>query len=97
MEFFGLLMWVLVLAFYFIPTIVGYINHQPNVQAIAVVNIFLGWTLVGWVVALAWAFAAQKAISEAPATVACPMCAEPVLPQAIKCKHCGADLSHATA
>lgn len=29
-------------------------NHKDRV-AIAVVNFFLGWTLVGWVVALAWA------------------------------------------
>jgi hypothetical protein len=97
MEIFGLIMWLLVLAVYFIPTIVGYVNHQPNAQSIAVLNIFLGWTLVGWVVALAWAFAAQKKATETAATVACPMCAEQILPQAHKCKHCGSELSRAPA
>ena len=86
----GFIVLALLLAFYFIPTIIGYVNDQPNAQSIAVVNIFLGWTIIGWVVALAWAFAAHEKVQ---ATVACPMCAEPILPQAVRCKHCAADVS----
>ena len=47
---------LLVLAFiaaYFIPTLVG--AKKRNVSAIFVLNLFLGWTVVGWVVALVWA------------------------------------------
>ncbi|MEI7820367.1 MAG: superinfection immunity protein [Verrucomicrobiota bacterium] len=44
---------VLGLVFYFLPSIVG--RHKGNVTAIVVLNIFLGWTFVGWVVALVWA------------------------------------------
>jgi len=40
-------------ALYFIPTIVGW-GHR-NGASVAVVNVFLGWTFVGWVVALAMA------------------------------------------
>ena len=40
---------------YFIPTFVAWHNKKANSGAIAAVNIFLGWTFVGWVVALAWA------------------------------------------
>lgn len=47
--FFG----VLVFAFYFIPSFIGW-NHK-NQGAIVAINIFLGWTFVGWVVALVWA------------------------------------------
>ena len=39
--------------FYFLPTIVGRVRMVPNLGSIAVINLFLGWTLVGWVVALA--------------------------------------------
>lgn len=38
---------------YFIPSIVA--SGKDNGGGAIVVNIFLGWTLVGWVAALAWA------------------------------------------
>ena len=40
---------------YFVPTIVGVIRKVPNVGSVVVINLFLGWTLIGWVVALAMA------------------------------------------
>lgn len=40
---------------YLLPTLIGYARHVPNLGSIAVVNILLGWTLAGWVVALAMA------------------------------------------
>jgi len=40
---------------YFVPTIVAYSNNHRNVLAIFVLNLFLGYTLVGWVFALIWA------------------------------------------
>jgi hypothetical protein len=43
------------LAFYFVPWIVAASRQHNNQGPIAVVNIFLGWTLIGWVVALAMA------------------------------------------
>jgi hypothetical protein len=39
--------------FYFLPTIVG--KEKKNAGAIFVLNLCLGWTLIGWVVALVWA------------------------------------------
>jgi len=51
--------WFLVLAIvgilYFLPTICALNAKHHNVDAIAIVNLFLGWTFVGWVVALAMA------------------------------------------
>lgn len=38
---------------YFLPSIAA--RGQHNVGAVVVVNLFLGWTLIGWVVALAMA------------------------------------------
>jgi hypothetical protein len=38
---------------YFVPALVGIRHKQAG--AIFVLNLFLGWTFVGWVVALVWA------------------------------------------
>jgi hypothetical protein len=38
---------------YFLPSIIG--RNKRNANAICILNIFLGWTFVGWVVALIWA------------------------------------------
>ncbi len=40
-------------AFYFLPSIIGWQKH--NAAAIIAVNVLLGWTVVGWIVALIWA------------------------------------------
>jgi hypothetical protein len=42
---------------YFIPTTVAIIRKRSNTTAIFVLNLFLGWTIIGWVVALVWAVA----------------------------------------
>jgi hypothetical protein len=43
------------LAIHFLPTIIAAVRRVRNLGWIFTVNIFLGWTLVGWVVALIWA------------------------------------------
>ena len=46
---------VLILAaLYFTPTIVAFTRHR-QVASVAVVNLFFGWTFIGWVVALVMA------------------------------------------
>ena len=50
-----ILLIILGLAVYFIPTIVAFVSQQENRVAIMVLDILLGWTLVGWVVSLVWA------------------------------------------
>jgi hypothetical protein len=46
---------ILVLGIYFIPTFVASSNQKQNVGAIFLLNLFLGWTFIGWVIALVWA------------------------------------------
>lgn len=46
---------VCLLALYFLPSIVALMRGR--FASVFVVNLFLGWTLVGWVAALAWALA----------------------------------------
>lgn len=49
----GFLLFGIGIAVYLLPTIVG--SSKSNIGAIFVLNLFLGWTLIGWVVALVWA------------------------------------------
>jgi hypothetical protein len=88
---------------YFMPAIIAGVFKHPSATGIGVLNFFLGWTVLGWVVALVWAFSLPKpaeveATAEDEGMRACPYCAEPIRIQAIKCKHCSSDLSasHAT-
>lgn len=98
---FGLVFLVFALALYMLPTIIANNRKHPNVGAIAAINIFLGWSLIGWVAALVWAIKNPESVVVAPPamvtphseTKTCPFCAEEVLAAAIKCKHCGSDLT----
>ena len=42
-------------ACYLLPVLIGCARHVPDIGAVAVINILLGWTLIGWVAALAMA------------------------------------------
>jgi len=45
-----------VLISYFIPTIIALTRKHRDVMAIFVLNLFLGWSLIGWIISLVWAF-----------------------------------------
>ena len=45
---------------YFIPTIIALIRKKSNTTAIFLLNFFLGWTFVGWIVSLIWAVTKDK-------------------------------------
>ena len=46
---------IVLVALYFAPSIVATVRKVTNTGSVVVVNLFLGWTLIGWVVALAMA------------------------------------------
>jgi Superinfection immunity protein len=50
----GMLIVVMVTA-YMLPTLVACLRHAPDAAAVAVLNAVLGWTVIGWIVALALA------------------------------------------
>jgi Superinfection immunity protein len=52
----GIVFLLVVALLYFIPTILAKGRNHHNAGAVFVINLLLGWTLVGWAVALAWAF-----------------------------------------
>ncbi|WP_276133067.1 superinfection immunity protein [Polluticoccus soli] len=45
---------------YFTPAITAIANGKRNSTSIFILNLFLGWTFVGWVVALIWAHTYEK-------------------------------------
>jgi len=49
---------------YFLPTIIAAIKSKRDTLAIFLLNFFLGWSVIGWIIALIWA-----AKSDVPATV----------------------------
>ena len=40
---------------YFLPTIIAFARTKRDSAAIFVLNFLLGWTAIGWVIALVWA------------------------------------------
>lgn len=47
------------LGVYFLPLLIAGLREHRQYASIAVLNVFLGWTLVGWVVALAMSVSHQ--------------------------------------
>lgn len=60
----GFILIALGLALYFVPTIVAGKRGHPNGTSIFLLNLFLGWTLIGWLAALIWS--ASSIISQVP-------------------------------
>ncbi len=48
----------LVLILYFLPAIIASERIHPNSRAILALNLLLGWTFIGWVIALVWSLTA---------------------------------------
>ncbi|HKF04965.1 MAG TPA: superinfection immunity protein [Candidatus Sulfotelmatobacter sp.] len=40
---------------YFLPSIIALARSKRDLLAIFLLNLFLGWSIIGWVVALIWA------------------------------------------
>jgi Superinfection immunity protein len=45
---------IFILCVYFLPAIIAALRRLHNQNAIFLTNLFLGWTVIGWVVALIW-------------------------------------------
>ena len=48
------------LIIYFIPTVIAFKRTAASKWAIFLVNLFFGWTLLIWIVALIWACEGRK-------------------------------------
>lgn len=62
----GFLVFIIVIAIYFAPSIVAGIQQHPKSGGIVTLNLFLGWTFLGWVVALVWAVSGNNEKPDPP-------------------------------
>ncbi|MBN1369474.1 MAG: superinfection immunity protein [Dehalococcoidaceae bacterium] len=64
-----ILLIVFIIPVYFLPTIIALARHADNRLAIFLINLFLGWSLVGWVVALVLSFSKTNGIVQNGQTI----------------------------
>ncbi len=80
------------ISLYFLPSIIG--RSKRNFPAIFILNFLLGWTVVGWVVALVWALTAEvPAPYPTQAQPSCSVCRTPIRMGQNFCPGCGRNLA----
>jgi len=47
------------LLFYFIPTIIAVFRSHNSTFSIFLLDLLLGWTMIGWIIALVWSFSSN--------------------------------------
>jgi hypothetical protein len=57
---FGWIIFIVFLVPYFLPSIIAFSRGKDNAAGVFILNFFLGWTLIGWVVCLVWGLSANK-------------------------------------
>jgi ABC-type transport system involved in cytochrome c biogenesis permease component len=55
---------LVIFGLYFLPTFIGL--KKRNSTAICMLNLFLGWTVIGWIIALVWALTVDTPATAAP-------------------------------
>ena len=55
MKMEGILLLIFIGVVYFLPTIGAIGARKRNTAAIFLLNLSLGWTFIGWMIALVWA------------------------------------------
>ena len=50
-----ILMVLAIVLIYMLPTLIAFGREHPRRQDVALVNILLGWTLIGWIAVFLWA------------------------------------------
>jgi hypothetical protein len=88
----ALLLLAISIGLYFLPSFVG--RKKRNAGAIVALNFFLGWTVIGWIVALVWATTVDPPIATAvvvapPASVLCSACGKYSVAGSRFCASCG--------
>jgi len=77
---------VLLLSGYLMPTIIAGKAGHPNLTVIVLINIFTGWSVLGWIVSMFWSVQVLGARR-------CGQCKEVIRKDALVCKHCQASVA----
>lgn len=89
----GVLVFLIAVGLYFTPAIIAAVRSHQSENAIGLLNFFLGWTVLGWLVALIWA---SSSITKTPEqkgwTATCFACQSSIHPRASVCPSCRTEL-----
>src|SRR5215469_14054464 len=88
---FHLIAFALCIALYFLPSIIG--RSRRNFGAIFILNLLLGWTIAGWIVALIWALNVDSPVAANPAQPTCSACRTPIAADQNFCPRCGSRIA----
>ncbi len=55
---------LIVLVLYFLPSVVAVVRKVTHQGSVVVINLFLGWTFIGWVIALAMACRTSRVLRD---------------------------------
>ena len=47
---------------YFLPALVAVIRERHDKLSIFLLNLFLGWSFIGWIIALVWACKSERVV-----------------------------------
>jgi hypothetical protein len=89
----GILILIGVLALYFLPSIIA--HKKRNESAIVTLNLLLGWTVLGWVIALVWALTNDPKIKvnvQLSHPIFCQLCGRYSPHNSTFCASCGSQL-----
>lgn len=101
----GVIFVTLAILIYFLPGLIASRRNHRNMMPIFLLNLFLGWTFIGWITAFIWSFSAntiEDNSSNKPKNnqdhsesgyKLCPYCAEEIKVEAVICKHCRSELT----
>lgn len=84
------------LAIYLLPSINAFNRWHKDKKAVLALNLFLGWTAIGWIGSLIWSFTGsnlkKERLKESYTSKTCPHCAELVKIDARICRFCQREL-----
>jgi hypothetical protein len=62
----GVVLILIGIVLYWVPTLVAGTRHVRNLGSVIAINLLTGWTIVGWIVALAMALRTVDRVPAAP-------------------------------
>ncbi|MGQ7947180.1 superinfection immunity protein [Flavobacterium sp. WC2509] len=60
MEQISITVIIIAVLIYFFPSVIAFSRSKSNTTAIVMLNLFLGWSFIGWIIALIWAVSKDR-------------------------------------
>ena len=89
----GIVGFLVIAALYFLPTIIATSRKVTNTGSVFVINLLLGWSVIGWIVALAMAVKSKTpqvvVVTSSTPLPTCAKCGVALTPGQQFCSSCG--------